>query len=70
MLQDGHIDEELLATKKAEALTTRVKASNDLGQETVDKATEAYEEVAEGLTSFHDMWTAEERVSEQEDAGR
>ena len=67
MLQDGHIDEELLATKKAEALTTIAKASNDLGQETVDKATEAYEEVVEGLTSrFHDMWTAEERVSEQE----
>ena len=67
MLQEGEIDEEVLATKKAEALATLTKASNDLGPDTVEAATKAYEEVVEGLTSrFQDMWTPEERVSEQE----
>ena len=67
MLRDGDIDEELLMSKKAEAMLTLAKASNDLGSETVDTATEAYEEVIEGLTSrFQDMWTAEERVTEAE----
>ncbi|MDB2565400.1 hypothetical protein N9X64_00625 [bacterium] len=67
MLRDGKIDEELLQSKKVEAMLTLSKASSDLGAETVDKATEAYEEVVEGLTSrFQDMWTAEERVTEAE----
>ena len=67
MLRDGVIDEEVLLSKKAEAMLTLEKTSRDLGAETVGLATKAYEEVVEGLTSrFQDMWTAEERSSEKE----
>ena len=67
MLRDGEIDEEVLLSKKAEAMLTLEKTSSDLGAETVGLATKAYEEVVEGLTSrFQDMWTAEERSSEKE----
>jgi len=67
MLRDGEIDEEVLLSKKAEAMLTLEKTSRDLGAETVGLATKAYEEVVEGLTSrFQDMWTAEERSSEKE----
>ena len=67
MLRDGEIDEEILQTKRAEAMLTLSKATSDLGAETVDTATEAYQEVVVGLTSrFQDMWSSEERASDEE----
>ena len=67
MLQDGEIDEELLNTKKAEVIKTLEKAEKDLGAETVDLATERYQEVVTGLTSrFQDIWTPDERASQEE----
>lgn len=67
MLRDGVIDEEVLATKKAEAMNALKKTEKDLGKETVEAATAQYEEVVVGLTSrFNDIWTPDERASEEE----
>lgn len=67
MLQEGEIDEELLATRKAAVLQTLEKAKNDLGAETVGLATARYQEVVTGLTTrFQSVWTADERDSQEE----
>ena len=66
MLQNGEIDEDALATKRAEVMETLEKAQNDLGADTVALATEKYQEVVSGLTSrFESMWTADERESQE-----
>lgn len=67
MLQNGEIDEDALATKRAEVMETLEKAQNDLGADTVALATEKYQEVVSGLTSrFESMWTPDERASQAE----
>jgi hypothetical protein len=67
MLREGVIDEELLATKKVEAMSALNKTERDLGKDTVEAATAQYEEVVVGLTSrFNDIWTPDERASEEE----
>jgi hypothetical protein len=67
MLQKGEIDEELLELRKAAVLGTLEKAKKDLGEETVTLATAQYQEVVSGLTSrFQDVWTRDERESQEE----
>ena len=67
MLQSGEIDEETLATKRAEVMETLEKAQNDLGADTVALATERYQEVVTGLTSrFESIWSPEDRASQEE----
>ena len=67
MLRKGEIDEELLMSRKEQALAALRKAQNDMGAETVEAATAQYTEVVTGLTDrLSSMWSANDRETQEE----
>ena len=67
MLRKGEIDEELLMSRKEQALAALRKAQNDMGAETVEAATAQYTEVVTGLTDrLSSMWSANDRATQEE----
>lgn len=67
MLRKGEIDEELLMSRKEQALEALRKAQRDMGAETVETATAQYTEVVTGLTDrLNSMWSANDRETQEE----
>jgi len=67
MLRKGEIDEELLMSRKEQALEALRKARRDMGAETVEAATAQYTEVVSGLTDrLSNMWSAHDRDTQEE----
>lgn len=67
MLRKGEINEELLMSRKEQALAALRKAQNDMGAETVEAATTQYTEVVTGLTDrLSNMWSANDRENQKE----
>ena len=67
MLRKGEIDEELLMSRKEQALAALRKAQNEMGAETVEAATAQYTEVVTGLTDrLSSMWSANDRETQEE----
>ena len=67
MLRKGEIDEELLMSRKEQALEALRKAQRDMGAETVEAATAQYTEVVTGLTDrLSNMWSVHDRETQEE----
>ena len=67
MLRKGEIDEELLMSRKEQALAALRKAQRDMGAETVEAATAQYTEVVTGLTDrLSSMWSVNDRETQEE----
>ena len=67
MLRKGEIDEELLMSRKEQALEALRKAQRDMGAETVEAATAQYTEVVTGLTDrLSNMWSVNDRETQEE----